>query len=93
MHETLQNQSCSNDLLTTLFGLAGAGSKRLDVFFIRPEFKGSLYLLAGFWQSSCLQLNPLRVFVESNGCTRQRLKGLGSFEPLQGNSRQLQLLK
>lgn len=39
MHETLQNQGCGNDLLTTLFGLAGAGSKRLDVFFIRPEFK------------------------------------------------------
>lgn len=39
MHETLQNQSRSNDLLTTLFGLADVGSERLDVFFRKLEFK------------------------------------------------------
>lgn len=35
MLETLQNQSCSNDLLTILFGLVDVGSKRLDEFFIK----------------------------------------------------------
>lgn len=39
IRETSQNQSCSNDLLTILFGFVDVGSERLEAFFIELEFK------------------------------------------------------